>query len=131
MKTHTIRNKASNTPIVTIAPALWVRLKKDYYPETVSLTLGWLTAEYKRLTGKTLRLTHEQELDFLAWVQADEEGLWTSRFSTLPVAAYRGVRIFETGFLKESGLALDEAFEVAQAFYETISVAHLTPKSAA
>lgn len=125
MKTHTIRNKASQAPIVTIAPALWARLKKDCYPETVSLTLGWLTAEYKRLTGKTLHLTHEQEMDFLAWVQADEKGLWTSRFSNLPAPVYRGVRIFETGFLKESGLALDEAFEVAQAFYAAINRAHL------
>lgn len=124
MKTHTIRNKASTTPIVTIDPKLWARVKTECYPETISLVWSWFLAEYKRVTGKTAHLTHEQQSEFLALVGADARGCWTSRFSTKPFSVYRAIRFFEDGFIRSSDLSVEEAFDVAQAFYATIEKAH-------
>lgn len=126
MKTHTIRNKASATPILTLSPAFWAHAKATAFPESVSLMLGWLRKEYKALTGKSLVLTHEQDQDFRQWVGADERGMWTSRFSNKPPKVYQIIRMFETGFLSNSSMSLEEALELAQEFYATIEKAYPT-----
>lgn len=127
MKTHTIRNKASTTPILTLAPAFWEHATQACYPESLSLALGWFSAQYRDLTGKDVRLAHEQLSEFLAQVGANEQGLWTSRFVTKPAPVYRAIRLFEDGFLRSRDMDLEQALNIAQTFYAAIEVAHPGP----
>lgn len=124
MKTHTIRNKSSPTPVLTFAPKFFEKVQVCH-PEAVSLALNWFKLEYKRLTGKTIRLDHEQTQVFLKMAGADERGLWVSKFSQLPAPTYHILSVFATGFAATPSFgSIETALEVAQAFYETLEKAH-------
>lgn len=124
MATHTIRQKSSATPLVTLRPKFFARALACH-PEAFTLALHWFTTEYQRLTGKTVRLDHAQSLAFLEQVGADGRGVWHSRFAELPNPVATMIHIFTSGFTQVASLDFETALEVAQAFYDTVARVYL------
>lgn len=125
LRTHTIRNKASACPILTLSPG-FMRKVLDSHPEAFSLALSWFNGQHKRLTGKPVRLCHEQSQTLLARVGATETGMWTSRFAALPPNASRIVSLVEKGLPHMPGLDFESALEVAQELYAMLEKAYPT-----
>ncbi len=124
MKTHTIRGKSAATPIVSFTPAYLERLLAAG-PEATALTLGWFTQQYRQLTGKSLAIDHKQDQVLRERAGADGHGQWTSRFSALSGIDYRLMTTFERGFMAaSSGLDLEEALDLACAFYRMLATAN-------
>lgn len=123
MKTHTLRNKGSMTPILKFTPAFLEKVKACY-PEAVSLTLHWFRLAYKRETGKTVHLDYDQTLAFNAMTGADERGVWCSKFSKLPPPAYQLQAVFTRGIEATPGGDLEGILSLAQEFFSALEKAY-------
>lgn len=115
--THTIRNKAKDTPILTLSPA-FLQKALAAHPEAFNLMLAWFQKEYKSLTGKTPVLDYEQRRALLDKVGADQSGHWTSQFTKLDAQSFKLLHIFQSGMLSYPGLSVDEVLNMANQFYE-------------
>jgi len=128
MKTHTLRNKATSTPILTLTPKFFAKAMACY-PEAFCLALNWFYVSYKSYRGVTPRLDHTQQQAFLARAGADERGLWSSKFSSLSPAAAHVVAIFTSGFTHTSGLEFESALDLAQEFYAMLDKNYFSAES--
>ena len=128
MQTHTIRNKRTGTPILTLTPKFWAKAMAGY-PEAFTLALSWFKGAYKRCTGKDIRLDYEQELAFMKWVGARPDGTWMSKFSSTTPVLWQVHSMMQTGFRATDSMAFDEALEIAQAFYTMLDHAMAQPQN--
>lgn len=124
MKTHSVRNKSSAKPIISLSPKFFEQALAAY-PEAVALTLARFKRQYESLTGKAISLDYRQTQALLVHAGANASGQWHSRFSELPHTAYRIVTLFEKGFLTSNGFEFPEALATAQEFYATIAATYL------
>ena len=124
MRTHTIRQKSSPTPILTLTPRFFDQALACY-PEAFTLALHWFKTEYQRHTGKSIQLDHGQSQAFLARVGANEQGVWRSRFAELSNPVATMMHIFTSGFTQVAGLDFEMALKSAQAFYDAVARVHL------
>lgn len=116
MREFTVRNKAKN-PIITFTPAT-LALLLAARPESVSLVLAKLVQDYKTLTGKTLTVDHEQNLQLLAHAGADDKGVWKSRYSGLCGSAAFIRPFFTDGFMRRTVSGeLAEDLAIAETFH--------------
>lgn len=127
MPTHTLRQKASAAPVLTLNAKFFARAL-DCHPEAFALALHWFKSEYQRHTGKSIRLDHAQSQAFLERVGANEQGVWRSQFSELTNPVATMIQVFTSGFTQVASLDLETALEVAQAFYDTVARVHLPPR---
>ncbi len=123
MKTHTLRNKSSLTPILTFTPAFFKKVSACY-PEAICLTLHWFKLAYKRETGKTVHLDHAQGQAINALAGADERGVWHSKFSTLPAPAYQLQSVFTQGIEATPGGDLEGILALTQEFFSVLDKAY-------
>ena len=124
MQTHTIRNKSSTTPILSLTPS-FLKTAKNCHTESVCLMLAWFQQEYKAATGKKISLDYEQKAILLEKTGMTENGQWHSEFSTLPPAAFKMKVIFEQGLVHKGSDTLDNILEIAETFYKMLSVTYL------
>lgn len=115
MKTHSIRNKSSNVPILTFSEQLWRRLVATY-PEVTCGLLFWFNCEYHKLTGKKVKLNYNQEVEFLDRVGA-KKGVWNSKFSTAPLTCYKIISMFTAGLGVSSGETMLGVTTLLEDFY--------------
>ncbi len=123
MNTHTIRNKASATPIISLTPT-FLEVILASRSESVALTLSYLFERYKELTGKKARLDHLQEVRLLAHANAREDGTWTSRYSCLTGTPYKVLYAFQQGLQKMPSMSVEEVLAIAQEFYAMVDVVY-------
>ncbi len=123
MKTHTLRNKSSLTPILKFTPSFFKRMV-SCYPEAICLTLHWFKMAYKRETGKSVHLDYEQSQAINALAGADERGVWHSKFSTLPPPAYQLQSVFTKGIEATPGGDLESVLALAQEFFSVLDKAY-------
>lgn len=116
MKTHTIRNKNSPTPIITLSPEFF-DLMLNAYPEASSIALAWFRTSYRNLTGKHIHLDHEQKSLLLERYGADSIGLWVSKFSKLELIPYSVLRAFENGIQSSISHDFETVLSIAEEFY--------------
>lgn len=124
MRTHTIRQKSSPTPILTLTPRFFDQALACH-PEAFTLAVHWFTTAYQCHTGKRIRLDHAQQQAFLERVGANEQGVWHSRFAELSNPVATMMHIFTSGFTQVAGLDFEMALKSAQAFYDAVARVHL------
>ena len=132
MKTHTLRNKSSATPILTLTPKFFEKAM-SCYPEAFTLALHWFNVAYKRETGKPVRLDHAQQQAFLQSVGATPSGEWRSKFSGLSFEAFQLTSLMTRGIEVTPGLDFEGVLDIAQAFYVMLdkSYSKATPADSA
>ncbi|MCC5610737.1 hypothetical protein LC612_29330 [Nostoc sp. CHAB 5834] len=115
----TIRNKAKS-PVFTLRPPVLGALL-NARPEASSLVLTKYSKDYKQLTGKSIHLYHEQQLQLLQRYGADSSGMWTSRFSKNPAPWFFVERCFVDGFLKSAiSSSLLDNLAIVEAFFDLL-----------
>ena len=120
MASFTIRQKSSKTPIMTMGPKL-LELVMKARPESVALALGKYSRDYKSITGKNIHIDHEQTLMLMKKNGADENGMWTSKYSMHP--KFRVIKAFEDGLMQASLSQIEQTLETAEAFFDLIDLA--------
>lgn len=101
MADYTLRNKASNTPIISFSKKLLADMLKAR-PESVTLAIAKHCANYKNVTGKDLRVDHEQEAALMHARGAAPGGSWSSKYTTLGGDVYGVVTSFEIGVMQRT-----------------------------
>ena len=122
MKTHTIRNKSTTTPIVTLSPEFLEVLLKAR-PESASYTLGHFKKSYLALTGNSVVVDHDQQQQLLQRFGADEQGMWKSQYSDQGYSIYAITQAFQDGLLKRSFVVgMDEVLQLCEDFYAMVDL---------
>ena len=119
--THTIRNKAKFTPILSFTQA-FLSMVLQAKPESVSLMLSHFKKEYKALTGKAIALDHEQRMLIHAHFGFSDDGVWYSKYSKMDPVLYHVERAFKDGMLQSSA-SMDEFLARSEAFYSMLDLA--------
>lgn len=127
MNTHSIRGKSQATPILTLAPKFYAKVK-SCYPEAVTLMLAKFKQDYKRLTGKTIALDHEQQSELLKLAGADKYGMWKSKFNDLDQHTTKVTNCFVDGVIRSVSMDLEESLELGQHYYQMLDTVYLDKK---
>lgn len=121
MSEFTLRNK-STTPILTLRPAT-LALFLSARPESTALVFNKIKLAYKNLTGKTLSLDYAQTQQLLERANADDRGMWYSKYSGLEGQMPGILECFRIGYLQSSsGYAGVPSVELklVEAFYDMV-----------
>lgn len=122
MSTHTIRNKAKPTPIVTLTPKFMAQVLAAR-PESANLVLGWFFESYRRLTGKKPTLDYDQKKVLSERAGADAREYWVSRYVSLTAELYRVRECFVMGFMQPTSADnMQEALVTAELFYDGLDL---------
>jgi len=127
MKTHTIRGKFSQTPIMKLTPK-FLDMMLDSYPEAASITLEWFTTSYRRVSGKVIHFDYDQRTILLQKYGADSNGKWVSKFSKLDSIPYGVVREFEAGLKHSISYDFETVLQIANEFYSMMDSRYFKEK---
>lgn len=116
MKTHTVRNKGKNNPIITFTPEFFKKVK-TCCPEAVSLTICWLLKSYKELSGNSPSLDYEQMSELITHFGMNEDGSWVSMLANSEFPVFQIEKMFVSGILGSCSLDAEQVLDIAQGFY--------------
>jgi hypothetical protein len=122
MKTHTVSNKKTATPMVTLTPEFFDLLLKAR-PESASYTLNHFKKSYLTLTGNPILVNPDQQQQLLERFGADEQGIWKSQYSDKGYSIYAITQAFQDGLLKRSfAVDMDEVLRLCEDFYSMVDL---------
>lgn len=116
MRTHTIRNKNSNRPIVTLTPE-FREMMVAALPQASSLAMGWFRRYFKFSSGKDITFDY----DTVELMSARYDDANNDRGMEITGDQNKVMAFFEQGFLNNlTGMTFDEALRIASIFYESM-----------
>ena len=116
----TLRNKKGPAVIVTYSQAV-MAVFLAARPDSVSLAIAKHAQDYKTLTGKVLRVDHEQDVQLMRHFGSTDGTSWISPYSSLPREDFHVVRMFTDGYLKASVSAdILGNLKIAERFFEMV-----------